>query len=74
MKYSPFLNARDETSAILLSSPGMLRVVSGDDLDASTRRPMRRSNRAAGIDLDVRNLFAQLTAEVLSQYVPTCLY
>ena len=33
---------------------------------------MRRSNRPAGIEVDVRNLYAHDTAEVLSQKIPMC--
>ena len=67
LKESPCLKALDEISAMSFSAPGMLRVVRDDAPDANIRRPSIRSSLAAGIDLEVRNLFAQLTADVLSQ-------
>eukprot|EP00957_Ditylum_brightwellii_P090349 6880489-Ditylum_brightwellii.AAC.1 len=59
-------------SAMALSSPGMLSGVRDDAPDAMSRRLSMRNALAAGIDLDVRILAVQFTADVLSQNIPRC--
>eukprot|EP00957_Ditylum_brightwellii_P211552 15366308-Ditylum_brightwellii.AAC.3 len=57
-------------SVILLSEPVVLIVESGDAPDACMRRPTKCSSLAAGMLLDILNFCAQLTAAVLSQWMP----
>eukprot|EP00957_Ditylum_brightwellii_P035233 2672018-Ditylum_brightwellii.AAC.1 len=61
-------------SAMLFLCPGMLRGVREDVSDALMRKPSTCRSRAAAIDLDVQSFAAQLTAEVLSQNMPICLF
>eukprot|EP00957_Ditylum_brightwellii_P178902 13627462-Ditylum_brightwellii.AAC.1 len=51
----------------------MLSGVRLEALVACRRMPSRRSNLAAGRDVDVRSLCDQLTAEALLQNMPGCL-
>eukprot|EP00957_Ditylum_brightwellii_P197566 15051170-Ditylum_brightwellii.AAC.1 len=61
-------------SAMLLLCPGVLRGVREDAPDAWMHKPSTCRSRAAAIDLDVQSFTAQLTAEVLSQNMPICLF
>ena len=61
-------------SAIVLSSPAMFKGVRLDACLACMRIPSIRRSRPATIDLDVLSLYAQATAEVLSQKIPMCLW
>lgn len=70
MKNFPDLKARETISAILLSAPA---ICTGKRLDACRawiRNPSMRSSLPATLDLDVLSLFAQDTADVLSQKTP----
>eukprot|EP00957_Ditylum_brightwellii_P190556 14505384-Ditylum_brightwellii.AAC.1 len=58
-------------SAMVLLLLGMERGVREEACAAWMCRPSMQSKRTAGIDFDVRILKAQLTAEVLSQNMPT---
>ena len=74
MKNFPSLKALDETSAILLSAPGIDSGVIVDNLQAWILMPsIRRSLPAVG-EVDVLNLYAQETALALSQKVAMCLF
>eukprot|EP00957_Ditylum_brightwellii_P082437 6267952-Ditylum_brightwellii.AAC.1 len=54
---------------MLFALPVMLAVVSGEALEAWVQRPRRR--RAAGMPLEVRSFWVQLTADVLPHWMPT---
>jgi len=73
VKYLPRLNDLNDMSAILLLSPGMLRVVRDEAPESCICMPSNRRRRDTGIDLDVRSLFAHATTEVFSQKTPICL-
>ena len=73
-KNLPFLNARDVTSAISLSSPAIGTGTCEEALDARMQSPSMRSNLADAIDFDVCIFAAQVTAEKLSQNAPMCFH
>ena len=72
-KYSPCLKALELTSAILLSSPHIWIGMRDEVWRALCRRERKRRRRAAGIEVVELPLCVQLTDEVLSANIPTCL-
>ena len=68
----PFLNAREDISAILFSSPAMDIGVSDHACVWWIRIPNMRKRHVAGIYLLARSLYAHFTADVLSQKNLTC--
>eukprot|EP00957_Ditylum_brightwellii_P178655 13607744-Ditylum_brightwellii.AAC.1 len=61
-------------SGMLFLCPGMLRGVREDAPDAWICKSSTCRSCAIVMDLDVQSFAAQLTAEVLSQNMPTCLF
>jgi len=69
VKKIPDLNAREMMSAMTFLSPPTWWGTTWDAPAAQRRIPRRRNSLPAVIFLDVRNLYAHATAEMLSQNV-----
>ena len=70
LRKDSFLNALDVTSAMVFSSPLMCSGTSVEHFACIVLIPRTLSSRAAVVEVDVRSLCVQLTADALSQNAP----
>ena len=68
------MNALDDTSAMVLCSPGIYSGVKEDAFLSLIRRCRNRNSAAAFAEVVVEPFTSHATADVLSQNIPTCLY